>query len=75
MFDFLKAKKSNLTTQNNESNVYLLKNMKDYNIGFYKFAGNILSENNDAYIKLCDSEFPKFDIVGMVNLFFKSIDK
>lgn len=73
MFDFLKAKKSNSNAQNNENNVYLLKNMKDYNVGFYRFAGSILSENNDAYIKLCDSNFPKFDIVGMVNLFFKDV--
>ena len=56
-----------------EDNLYLLDKIKQYNICFYELVGNILSENNDIYINLYDSNCPKFDIATMVTDIFEDV--
>ena len=70
MFNFFKVKE---IEKDDQSNSYLLTNMKQYNIGFYKFAGNILSENNDIYNKLNDNSFPRFDISKITKDIFQDV--
>lgn len=69
MLSFFKGKEE----ENQQDNSYLFKNMLEYNIGFYKFVGNILSENNDIYNKLCDKNFPKFDIDKITSNIFRDL--
>lgn len=68
MFSFFKIKE-----ENNQDNLYLLDNMLQYNVGFYKCVSNILSENNDIYNKLCDNNFPKFEIDKIASNIFSDI--
>ena len=72
MFNFLKVKDKE---ENNQDSINLLNNVNKYNICFYKFVGNILSENNDIYNKLCNSNIPKFDIAKISIDIFKDVMK
>ena len=68
MFGFKKVIK-----ENNLNNLYLLNNIKHYNIDFYKFVSNILCENDKIYKRLFDNNFPKFDIDKISKNIFEDI--